>query len=273
MRLLSLALLPAPLAPCLILNWLWSYVFMGAVQRRMVGNASPIFTYHKIGPVPKRSRDPFLYVSPQQLDRQMCRLRTVGLEIVKLDEVVAAGALPARQAVITFDDGFRDVLENGLEVLARHRVPAIQYIVAGSMGKQNHWDVEKGDVPEWLMDVAQIKEWIAAGNQIGSHSLTHRNLKFLSQAEAREEIGASRKLLEDTFGVEVHHFSYPFGGWNPRVRDLVVEAGYRSATTATFGINAAGSDLFALRRIIPTSSRELVRKVIHRIGQKARKRR
>jgi peptidoglycan/xylan/chitin deacetylase (PgdA/CDA1 family) len=171
--------------------------------------------------------------------------------------------------VITFDDAFRNVFENGLEVLVRHKIPAIQFVVSGSIGKENHWDVAKRDVPEPLMDASQIKEWLAAGNEIGSHSVTHRNLKKLDAAEAREEITASKKSLEDVFGVEVRHFCYPFGGWTPGIRDLVAQAGYMTASTVDFGVNGPQTDRLALRRIIPLSRGNLLLKVFHRLLRKA----
>jgi len=44
--------------------------------------------------------------------------------------------------------------------------------------------------------------------------------------EAREEIQASRKWLEDNFGVSVGHFSYPLGAFDDRIIGMVREAGY-----------------------------------------------
>jgi peptidoglycan/xylan/chitin deacetylase (PgdA/CDA1 family) len=105
-----------------------------------------------------------------------------------------------------------------------------------------------GEAPEPLMDAGQVREWLAAGHQIGSHTLTHPWLTRLSPAAAREEIFASKKRLEDAFGVPVGHFCYPYGDWNPAVRDLVAEAGYRAACTTEPGLNTSGTDAFALRR-------------------------
>jgi peptidoglycan/xylan/chitin deacetylase (PgdA/CDA1 family) len=140
------------------------------------------------------------------------------------------------------------VLRHGLEPLAATRFKAIQFIVADLLGGRNEWDVAVGEAPEPMMDAAQVREWLAAGHQIGSHTLSHPWLTRLPLAQAREEITASRKKLEDTFSVAIEHFCYPYGDWNPAVRDLVAAAGYRTACTTEPGMNTAGSDPFALKR-------------------------
>ena len=151
--------------------------------------------------------------------------------------------------MLTFDDGFASVLEHGLKPLAQYGFQAIQFLVADSLGKSNVWDRAAGEVPAPLMDAAQVREWLAAGHRIGSHTLTHPFLSRIPTPQAREEIAASRKKLEDTFGVAVDHFCYPYGDWNEAVRDLVAEAGYRTACTTEFGINPVGTSPLSLKRI------------------------
>jgi len=250
-----------------MLGWFWPLVFLGRAQRKVLERGTPILTYHKIGTPPSATRDPFLYATPVMVDRHLAALARAGLRLVSLSELTSRLG-DRNQVAITFDDGFQSVLEGGLEVLTKHKACAIQFLVSGFIGKRNEWDVEKQDVPEPLMNAAQIRQWLAAGQEIGSHSATHRNLKRLNLAEVREEITGSKKALEDQFGVAVQHFCYPFGGWTPAVHDLVGEAGYTSACSVQFGVNDATTDPFALRRIIPLSSGELVRKVIHRLRRK-----
>jgi len=254
-----------------MLGWFSARIFLGPAQRRLCGRGVPVFSYHKIALPPAGTSDPFLYHSPTRFDEQLAALRRCGYTAGRLTEVVVAAGNPARKAVITFDDGCRNVLEHGLAPLSRHQFCAIQFLVAAFLGRTNEWDVAKGDVPEQLMDEAQVREWLAAGHEIGSHSATHRNLRHLAPAEAREEIFASKKSLEDRFGLEVRHFCYPYGSWNLAVRDLVAEAGYRSACTMRFGVNAPGAAPFELRRIIPLSSGETLAKIRHRLGRKTQR--
>jgi peptidoglycan/xylan/chitin deacetylase (PgdA/CDA1 family) len=178
----------------------------------------------------------------------------------------------ARQIVFTFDDGFLNVSRYAIKPLAEHRFTAIQFLVADLLGQRNQWDIHQGEAGEPLMSLTEIREWLAAGHQIGSHTLTHPFLTRLPTAAAREEITASKKKLEDLFGLPIRHFCYPYGDWNPSVRDLVAEAGYATACTTEFGVNPPDTSPFALRRITaryPTRSlKGLLRPLMVRFRRK-----
>jgi peptidoglycan/xylan/chitin deacetylase (PgdA/CDA1 family) len=115
------------------------------------------------------------------------------------------------------------------------------------------------------MDEAAVRDWLAAGQQIGSHSLSHPNLRKIPLTQAREEIVASRKRLEDMFGLAVEHFCYPYGSYNEAIRDLVGEAGYRTACTVRFGVNRNGVSPFELNRVVPLTGSEILGKALHRL--------
>jgi peptidoglycan/xylan/chitin deacetylase (PgdA/CDA1 family) len=217
--------------------------------RELFRQGTPILTFHKLGPRPPRVRLKGLYVEAALFARQLVELREAGFKTVALDACRESLAAHERRVALTFDDGFCNVLENGLASLAATRFHAIQFLAANFLGKTNEWDVTLGEAPEPIMDAAQVREWLAAGHAIGSHTLTHPFLTRLPAVQAREEITASRKKLEDLFGVAVEHFCYPYGDWNNAVRDLVAEAGYHTACTTEFGVNPPGIPPLALKRI------------------------
>ncbi|MGA2541622.1 MAG: polysaccharide deacetylase family protein [Verrucomicrobiota bacterium] len=212
----------------------------------------PILMYHKIGLRPPRVRLRGLYVRQDVLVRQLDELQQAGFTSCPPAEAnvrARTNGAPARRVVLTFDDGFRNVFENALEPLARKHFRAIQFLVVNCIGKLNQWDLRDGEAAEPLMDAGQVREWLRAGHRIGSHSLSHPRLTRLSLRDAQEEISASKKKLEDTFGVAVEDFCYPFGDWNEAVRDLVMEAGYRTACTTECGVNSPATSPLELRRI------------------------
>jgi peptidoglycan/xylan/chitin deacetylase (PgdA/CDA1 family) len=214
--------------------------------RSVFDNGNPILTYHKLGPRPTRVRLKGLYLGRELFGRQLAELREAGFQKGSL--ATWASTEPDKRLIITFDDGYVNVLRYGLEALAAVKFTAIQFLPANLLGKCNEWDVGLGEAPEPIMDVSQVREWISAGHEIGSHSLSHPYLTQIPPDQAREEINASRKKLEDLFGRPIAHFCYPYGDWNGTVRDLVKEAGYSTACTTNTGLNTPADSPFALKR-------------------------
>jgi peptidoglycan/xylan/chitin deacetylase (PgdA/CDA1 family) len=208
----------------------------------------PILTYHHVGRRRRGARLKGLYVSPRLFARQLRELRSAGFHTPPFERAIAGGANPQRHIFLTFDDGFRDVFDHALPVLREHGFRAVLFVVADLIGRTNEWQQRAGDRVEPLMDEAQVREWLAAGHDLGSHTLTHPFLTRLPPAAAREEIAASKKKLEDRFGRAIEDFCYPYGDWNEAVRELVAAAGYRSACTTQPGVNTPDVSPFALRR-------------------------
>jgi peptidoglycan/xylan/chitin deacetylase (PgdA/CDA1 family) len=233
--------------------------------RELFRSGVPILMYHKIAPRPRRVRLKGLYVTPATFMRQLAELKENGFAACNPAEACQDGRSAPRIA-LTFDDGFRNVFQNALAPLGEGGWRAMQFLVPNFIGKMNEWDLREGEAPEFLMDDAEVRDWLGAGHSIGSHSLTHARLTRLSVRDAREEIFSSKKKLEDAFGVVVEHFCYPYGDWSEAVRDLVIEAGYRTACTTQFGVNTPGTAPFALHRITvrhPTRNlRTLKRKLL-----------
>ncbi|TIS80440.1 MAG: polysaccharide deacetylase [Mesorhizobium sp.] len=74
---------------------------------------------------------------------------------------------------------------------------------------------------------------------IGAHTVNHRNLKRLSEADARHEVDDVRRILQAELGEAPRHFAYPYG-YASAVGDREVgfarDAGYASAVTTRHGV-------------------------------------
>jgi len=238
-----------------------AYYSQLAPFRKLFERGNPILTYHKIGPRPPRPRMKGLYLSARLFRRQLEELRAAGFTSGSLD--ACAGPRQERRLVITFDDGYVNVLRHTLQPLADTKFQAIQFLVADLLGKCNEWDVPLGETPEPMMDAAQVRDWLAAGHDIGSHTLTHPWLLSLAPAQVREEITASKKKLEDLFGRPIEHFCYPYGNWSEPVRDIVIAAGYRSAVTTDPGVNDAQTSPFSLKRFTARYPTRSLKNLLH----------
>ncbi|MDA0859275.1 MAG: polysaccharide deacetylase family protein, partial [Verrucomicrobia bacterium] len=102
-----------------------------------------------------------------------------------------------------------------------------------------------------------------AGNWIGAHTCTHPRLSQLSRAQAKEEIHASKKKLEDQFGLRIEHFAYPFGDYNQETIELVQDAGFRTASTMHRGINQTGNSPLEMLRWTARYESRTLRNVLH----------
>ncbi|RWH79166.1 MAG: polysaccharide deacetylase [Mesorhizobium sp.] len=89
---------------------------------------------------------------------------------------------------------------------------------------------------------------------IGAHTVNHRNLKRLPEADARHEVDDVRRILQAELGEAPRHFAYPYG-YASAVGDREVgfarDAFYASAVTTRHGVLRAehAGFLHALPRI------------------------
>ena len=203
----------------------------------------PILCYHKIAAPPTRARIKGLYLEPNLFRQQIQELAAEGFSFVSPAEQDQARAI-----AITFDDGFLNNLEAALPVMQEAGCRAINFLVADRIGKTSDWEAREGGEADSLMDESQVREWLAAGNWIGAHTCTHPRLSQLSRAQAKEEIQASKKKLEDQFSLRIDHFAYPFGDYNLETVELVQEAGFQTACTMHRGINRRSNSVLELAR-------------------------
>lgn len=230
---------------------------------RLFRTGLPVLCYHKIGHKPAGTKFRSIYLGTRAFSKQLAQLRFAGFRSLAMDE--CANPLQGDAVALTFDDGSLSVLRNALEPLASFGFRAINYLVSDRIGGTNDWDTAKGEVPDRLMDEAQVREWISAGHEIGAHTRTHPKLSKIPLDRAREEIVGSKKSLEDRFGVAIRHFCYPYGDYSPAVRDLVQEAGYATGATTRPGIFRPGADLFSVPRIGARSHSLNLRNVFKRL--------
>ena len=94
--------------------------------------------------------------------------------------------------------------------------------------------LDQGELSE-----GQVKEMIAAGWQVGAHTITHPDLTTLSGAALEREIGGSKRALERRLGVEIDVFCYPSGRYDETTIAAVEDAGFIGATTTEPGFAAA----------------------------------
>lgn len=212
----------------------------------------PILTYHQVEAPPARGT-PYrsLVVSPGAFARQMGLLRLMGYRGLSMSALLPylKGEAVGKVVGITLDDGYVNNLEHALPALQRHGFSATCYIVSGQLGGTNAWDAAKGVPAKPLMDAAQLRAWVAGGQEIGAHTRDHVDLTAVDNATAKQQIAGCRQDLEPVVGQPVLQFCYPYGFHGPRHAAMVREAGYLAATTTARSRVHATDDLMALPRV------------------------
>ncbi len=225
---------------------------MPVVQSTQNLHPIPILVYHQIDAAPPKGA-PFrsLYVSPQAFARQMLLLRWLGYRGVSMSELqpYLSGEATGKVVGITFDDGYVNNLRHALPVLQRNGFTSTCYVVSDMAGQTNQWDAEVGIAQTPLMDDAQLRAWVAGGQEIGAHTRHHVHLPALDAATARDEVAGSKAVLETLLQRPVQHFCYPYGEYKPSHVAMVREAGFTTATTTRRGRCEVGSDPLQLDRV------------------------
>jgi peptidoglycan/xylan/chitin deacetylase (PgdA/CDA1 family) len=220
--------------------------------------AIPILLYHSISSDASPLMRPFA-AAPESFRRQLDLIVESGARVLTVSgyvELAAAGHLPERPLLLTFDDGFADFSEQALPALRERRLPCTLYVTTGFL------DGCPGGVcaarpADRMLHWSQLAELAAQGVEIGAHSHSHPHLDTLSRRRAWDEVVRCKGLLEDELQAAIHSFAYPNGYSSPAVRRLVREAGYGSACSVKNAFSSPGDDRYSLARLTVRSTTTL----------------
>jgi peptidoglycan/xylan/chitin deacetylase (PgdA/CDA1 family) len=154
---------------------------------------------------------------------------------------VQVGTLPAELGALcyslTFDDGHASDYTEAFPVLRELGLRATFFVVPTLVGTPGFVGWE------------QLREMVAAGMEVGSHSLTHPFVDHLGPAELRREFGESKAILEDRLGAPVRSASLPRGWGAPHLETILAELGYRVFCTSRVGWWHPGDRPLAVPRV------------------------
>jgi peptidoglycan/xylan/chitin deacetylase (PgdA/CDA1 family) len=151
---------------------------------------------------------------------------------------------PENTVAITFDDGFKNILENGHPILQKYKFPYTIFInpaVIGTSKAQLSWE-----------EVEQMsKENVLFAN----HTLDHLHLLDRNTDESKsrwlaritQNIKDAEEILREKLGYSLKWLAYPFGEYNKDVSSMLANMGYIGFGQQS-GAVGQNSDMQALPR-------------------------
>jgi len=201
----------------------------------------PILMYHVVKAPAPGTPQAELWVPAETFRQTIADLKEAGYAGVTMEQVHRAWSggpgLPAKPVVVSFDDGYLSHYEAAMPILRRAGWPGVLNLKTGNIDP-------KGGIAPW-----QVKALVAAGWEIGAHTVTHADVTTLDAAGLDREIAGSKKELEKQFGVEVNTFCYPAGKYDAEAEQAVKRAGFTTATTVEPGIASPKDNQLLLPRV------------------------
>ena len=190
------------------------------------------------------------WMPPRRFRRQIDGLLAEGWRFIDeasfLDLLDGLREPAEREILLTFDDGYRDLLHTAPFLFDRG-VPALVFLVSDFAGRENSWELGLPGRRARHLDWAEIADLSAANVSFGSHGRTHRDLTRLDASELDGELAGSKRAIEDRIGRAIRTFSFPYGRVGARERNAAREAGYEAAFTL-YPPRGAAFDRWRLRR-------------------------
>lgn len=215
------------------------------------GTGIPVLIYHEIATDDRPPGE--TVISLERFEAQMQWLAVHHYRTLSMAELVdiISGRAPmaTRAVVLTFDDGWKNVL-NAVPVLERYRMKASFWIIA-----------EKGIGDDYLTwdDIETLASRPAF--QVESHTMTHPwdqadnlvtwvegKIPGKDEGTARNELVDSKRELERHLRRPVNYLAWPCGWFNEALVRLAVGAGYRALLTAEAGLNGPRGDVLRIKR-------------------------
>jgi len=200
----------------------------------------PILMYHAVESAPRPPKYKHFYVLAKEFAGQMQMLRHRGYTPISFDMLASARAnaapLPPKPVLLTFDDGYENLLTNVHPLLCELKFPYTVFLVSEKIGKTNDWVIAEGYEPTPLLSWDHIREMQTSSYaRFEAHTATHPRLADLPASQARIELQSSKEKLEQQLQRPMTTLCYPYGSYNDAVTEIARDIGYTQAVTTDFG--------------------------------------
>lgn len=205
----------------------------------------PILMYHYVEPWPGAADEvrKSLTVPPEAFATHMQYLADQGYVTVSLYDLLEALSnekpLPPKAVVLTFDDGYRSLMDYALPVMQRYGFTGTVFVAT---------ELSDRELPAYLT-WSQIKRLFTLGWRVEPITKTHTALGGQSRDKQVYEMLGSIETVEANLGVRPRFFAYPMGRYDDVTLQLAREMHLWGAVTTSGGRLHAYDDRFTWSRM------------------------
>jgi peptidoglycan/xylan/chitin deacetylase (PgdA/CDA1 family) len=131
----------------------------------------------------------------------------------------------------TFDDGTLNQYTTIFPLMQEYNIHGTFYIITGNYSSLAPDGLSQGRVNE--IPISGLLTMQAAGNEIGSHTVTHHDLSLLTDSQIEWECSQSKLTLQ-SWGLNVYNLASPQGIGNYTHADTIVKQYYQSSRSFMF---------------------------------------
>ena len=184
-----------------------------------------ILTFHSID-----NTGSVLSYPPETFDQLLLALQRSAIPLLDLDTLLRPET--TNGIALTFDDGMRSVFTEALPILRSHSAPAHLFLTTGVVGMMNRWPSQPSAAPLFeMLHWREVEALQGAGIHIEAHTVSHPDLRKLSDDALWAECDRADETIASMLGVPPRYFAYPYGFNNTRLRSFARKRYVGSVTT------------------------------------------
>lgn len=205
----------------------------------------PVIMYHSLLKDPARAGD--YVVSPDTFEADMTYLLDNGYTTVfardLVDYVENGSDLPSKPVVVTFDDGYYNVMEYAYPFMRENNIKGVMNIV-GLYSEQSTAEEEHNPAYSYLTweEISELEQ--SGVFEIGNHTYDMHSIGVRSGCKKKygentdtyrtaltDDIGGLQEMLAEKSGVTPVTFAYPYGFISEESVQILHEMGFKALLT------------------------------------------
>ena len=237
----------------------------------------PVLMYHQV--LDEKQKLGKYVVSPREFEEDLRYISELGYETVTVSELVdfcnGKRKLPRKPIMLTFDDGYQTDYLNVFPLLKKYNMKAVFSVVGCFAERYSTPGIDK-HINYAHLSWNEIREMQASGlcefqnHSYNMHSLENRHGCLPINGEStehyralmHEDIELSQKLFEEKTGQRPICFTYPYGGRNETLLEIIKEEGFLATLGTYEQINVLTgelSELYDIRRYNRAHGRDITK--------------